>query len=124
MSEDQIKKTRKRKPKQSTSANEIDNRLSQAIKERAFAMKKVASLIHWQARLQQLEQEIQSLIGIQRGGMIPPNSFSPTTMPPVQAGNYSPFAPVPPGVGSIPAKQPTPTTGNQADKVSTEGGLT
>lgn len=107
---------------------EIDARLAQAIRDRAQAMKQVSKLVHWQDRLARLEQEINSLIGFQqrlsgravdRVEMLPVPA--PVFLAPANFGGH--LTPIPDGVTSIPARQPKPTTPNQADTIAGEGGF-
>lgn len=115
----------------SLAKTEIDSRLAQAIRDRAKAMQQVSKLVHWQDRLARLEQEINSLIGFQQrlSGMpisTPEQQSSLVEVlragiPMTSFGGH--LAPIPDGVTSIPARQPKPTSPNQADVVGGEGGF-
>lgn len=136
---------RARKPRSggatSLAEREIDSRLASAIRERSEALQKVASLIHWQAKLKAVTEEINSLLSFQQRlhggsdmhiGSVPdvPQFFTPEEDEPAprQARRavtpYNHMQPIPPGVTSVPAaKQPAPSNGNAADFVAGEGGF-
>jgi hypothetical protein len=140
MPEEKQKRTRKPSVPASTMANaEIDSRLAQAIRDRAKAMQMVSKLVHWQDRLNRLEQEINSLIGFQQrlSGQVdrvdiygqsadgritsaPIASALPGQLP----SPFSHLNPIPVGVTSIPTKtaNPKPSGGNVAD-IAGEGGF-
>lgn len=112
---------------------EIDSRIAQAIRDRAEAMAKVSELVHWQDRLQRLEQEINSLIGFQQrlsGNHGVPLAQVESGYSRLRTGLESPAPPfshlaaIPDGVTSIPTKvsNPKPSGGNVAD-LADEGGF-
>jgi len=117
----EIRTRRRRQPKTPGSAAlaQIDKKLSAALDERTEAMRKVSLLAYWQDRLTRATQEVEYLIAAQQKLMGHPVA-SPIAIQ-VQPGfQTAPFAE---GIGSIPAKQPAPTTGNAAEIVGSEGGF-
>jgi len=120
------------RPKSSSLAlAEIDGRLAQAVRDRAEAMGKVSELIHWQDRLQRLEQEINSLIGFQQRLSGNPEPFV-TPVPQLGIASLTPPTSYPGhmvdigNVTSIPAgKEPkiTPSRGNVGPDIAGEGGF-
>jgi len=122
----EVRSRRRRQPKTPGSAAlaQIDKKLSQALDERTEAMHKVSLLVYWQDKLAKATQEVEYLIAAQQKLMGHPVAAamlaSPTLTPNV---NHFPNAPFQEGIGSIPAKHPSPTTGNVADEVGTEGGF-
>lgn len=127
----------------SLAEHEIDSRLAQCIIERSTALQKVSALNYWQGRLKQLDEEIRTLLSYQQAlhGQIvttsngPMPQFFPPGPPPMESSTpvvdplklamepYSHAAPIPAGVGSIPAKKVVASGSNAADMVATEGGF-
>lgn len=117
----EVRSRRRRQPKTPGSAAlaQIDKKLSQALDDRTEAMHKVSLLVYWQDRLAKATQEVEYLIAAQQKLMGHPVGSAPLpTLAPVF--HNAPFAE---GIGSIPNKQPSPTTGNVADTVGTESGF-
>lgn len=118
----EVRQRRRRLPKPVGSAAlaQIDKKLSQALDERTEAMHKVSLLAYWQDRLTRATQEVEYLIAAQQklmGHPVAPMAIHTQVQPGFQT---APFAE---GIGSIPAKQPSPTTGNVAETVGGEGGF-
>jgi len=122
----EVRQRRRRQPKTPGSAAlaQIDKKLSQALDERTEAMHKVSVLVYWQDRLNKATQEVEYLIAAQQKLMGHPVNPVPVNYGPAPAVATS-FrnAPFPEGIGSIPAKQPSPTSGNVAEDVGSEGGF-
>lgn len=124
----QSAKTRRRK---SGAAAEIDKRLAEAIRERVAVSKKLSDFAGLHDRFQRLTQEIQELLSMQSRMNAPVNAAMNTgPAMPLTMNTYSPEvpfivgAPVPQGVGSIPARHPASNPeGNVADKIAGEGGF-
>jgi hypothetical protein len=119
--------TKQKRHRKSGAAATIDRQLSEALQERKDVGKRLCEAAGLQARYQQLSAEINELLGMQNRMN---GSPSVEVFPPVNYGagstlapNFSLGAPVPPGVGSIPARTPAPATANVAEKVAVEGGF-
>ena len=122
----EVRKRRPRQPKPPSSAAllQIDKKLSQALDERTEAMRKVSLLRYWEDRLSRATQEVEYLIAAQQKLMgHPVASVMPLPGNPVPVPTGFRSAPFPEGIGSIPAKQPSPTSGNVAEDVGSEGGF-
>jgi hypothetical protein len=102
---------------------EIDRRLAEAIKERTKLHAQVSKLYSAQERLGRVEQEINSLVHLQK--QLDGTAVSPIPMPSLQtAPPYSGHATeMPPGVGSIPTREPKGTTANAGPALKAEGGF-
>lgn len=122
----EVRSRRRRQPKTPGSAAlaQIDKKLSAALDERTEAMRKVSLLVYWQDRLNKATQEVEYLIAAQQKLMgHPVDSVLPLPGNPAPVPTGFRNAPFADGIGSIPAKQPAPTTGNVAEDVGTEGGF-
>ncbi len=122
----EVRKRRSRQPKPPSSAAlaQIDKKLSQALDERTEAMHKVSLLRYWEDRLSRATQEVEYLIAAQQklmGHPVNPVPVNYGSAPAVATAFRT--APFPEGIGSIPAKQPSPTSGNVAEDVGSEGGF-
>ena len=109
-------------PNGSKAQAEIDNRIAQAIMDRATAIENVSKLTYWQDRLMRINQEIESLIGFQqRLSGQPAGSMA---VPPSVVTGFSHTESIPAGISSIPAPRgPKPTTPNMGPEVIREGGF-
>jgi hypothetical protein len=116
--------TKQKRQRKSGAAATIDRQLSEALQERKDVGKKLCEAAGLQARYQQLSAEINELLGMQSRmsgdpGIVPTGvSYGPTSSPTFSLG-----APIPSGVGSIPARTPAPATANVAENVGKEGGF-
>jgi len=106
----------------------IELRIAEAIQERAEAMTNVCKLAYNQERVRQLTGEINELMQSQQrmiGQTIPYMPIAnpqPSLVPDMSVGAvpFSHTAPIPPGVGSIPAKQPAVSGANVARDIAAD----
>lgn len=126
MPDEAPRKRRKANHTDSEASTQIDHRLAEAIKERTKLHAAVSRLYSAQEKLSRIEQEINSLVQLRQRlngsdvTAIPsgyPVQTPPSTVP------FMPSTDVPAGVGSIPARQPKPTTANAGPAVAKEGGF-
>lgn len=93
--------------------------------------KETARLNQLRELLNNTKQQINELVGLQRelngGGTRTPQieyAFNPARFSTgLEAPQYDPLAPIPPSVGSIPARQPKAGPGNAADDIRNERGF-
>jgi hypothetical protein len=115
--------TKQKRHRKSGAAATIDRQLSEALQERKDVGKRLCEAAGLQARYQQLSAEINELLGMQSrmNGV----GDTVTVLPPLPslAPAFSIGAPIPSGVGSIPARTPAPATANVAENIEKEGGF-
>lgn len=118
--------TAKRKPNKvgGRALLDVDERIVKALAERDEASRKVSLLVYWQDRLTRVNQEIESLIGIQQklSGVVVaepiPQAPLPSSYNPIPMIPYSHTATIPNNVSSIPRQaQPMPSGANVASEV-------
>lgn len=115
---------------------EVDRQLAHAIAQKPAYHEQLANLFaetsRTQSRLDRLNQQIQELIAVQRqlDGGVPEqsNARNPVQAAPELDPRVANMVPpwekdLPPGVGSIPAKQPKVTSPNAGDQVRGEDGF-
>jgi hypothetical protein len=112
-------------PALSKTLAQIDTRLAELIAERSSVIRNVHA---WQGKLNGVNEEIESLIRLQQrmnpgAPSLPENIIASNSVPSIAFAPYSHLNPVPPGAGSIPARQPKPTSPNVAELVAAEGGF-
>lgn len=121
------RRTRVVKPKSSSMAlDEIDRRLAEALSERTAAIANVSKLVYWQDRLTRVNQEIDSLIGFQQRLTGKTVTTEPRPADVQYTSTGVPFvvgAGVPPGVTSVPTRQPAPSGTNVAETIGSETGF-